>query len=122
MSILFLVNNTALVFDLFVDSLLAFGQKENKLTSVSLQAIKDLDPKKIIQNQETPSSFYAITENKGIFSLHSIDLLSGRVSKVFNLAEFNFPKNIKVIDDWVYFIRPTQTGFNKLYRVDIDKK
>ena len=118
----YVVNNTTLVFDLFADSLFGYNQEGNLLKSISLKEIKDLNPREILQNQDNPSLFYALTEKAGIFSLHTIDLLSGKISNTFTLSEFNFPKNMKVINESVYFILPRQNGLNKLYRINMIKK
>jgi len=63
--------------------------------------------------------FYSYTTNNGIVSLEKMDVKSGEVTSKFTLKEHTFPKKVKVLNGWVYFIKINRAGFHKLYRVEI---
>ncbi|MGB1041708.1 MAG: hypothetical protein ACPGVD_12600, partial [Flavobacteriales bacterium] len=116
----FSTKSTLLVFDLFSDSLIAFNKNGGKIYTKSLKEVKDLTPKYILQDLENASKFYTVTEEKGIYSYYFIDLLSGKPDLVLQLNELNFPKKLKIIEGWLYFIKPLKNGLHKLYRVQLE--
>ena len=63
--------------------------------------------------------FYNYSISNGVASLEKIDVNSGAIISKFILNEFTFPKKVKVIDNWVYFVKINKNGFHKLYRIKI---
>lgn len=46
---------------------------------------------------------------------------TGELTTVLNLHEIRFPKNIKIMNGWVYYLKSTGNGFFKLYKVRLEK-
>jgi len=61
---------------------------------------------------------YMITDTKGIKQVYKLNVNTGESSLIADLSEIHQPRNIKVINDQVYFLVLDKNGFNRLVKVN----
>lgn len=112
------------------DSLLTIFDFENqiiqkiKLDDTSKEEIKinstlNLKRFKVIKDDVT-NEYYCYNKKNPTINLYKIDPENGEVNSALEMNEVTFPKNLKVFNGWLYFIKINDALFNKLYKIKVE--
>jgi len=77
-----------------------------------------IDYNKVILDKRQ-NKFYAYSINSGIVALNKLNLKTGKTTDSYELKGVTFPKNLKIINGWAYFIKINRAEFHKLYRMSL---
>ena len=111
--------NRLLVFDQFSDSIRIFDDQNKKLRELPYDFAKGANVFPVIQDRYT-GIFYDLSISNGVYTVTSItpaydETISPRK---LTLSEVPFATNIKIYNDWVYFLIE-QKEYYGLYRIKI---
>ena len=110
----FFYNNNILVYNLEFKTLNILNLKGDEVSNHSL----GIDYNKVILDKRQ-NKFYAYSINSGIVALNKLNLKTGKTTDSYELKGVTFPKNLKIINGWAYFIKINRAEFHKLYRMSL---
>lgn len=111
----FQVDEQLLTFDLCFDSLFVFNKEGDCIKKTGLSLHQKRNGQTVIRDSMR-DKFYLFTTEFGVCHLSPIHLGDGHLEKAFVLTQESAAKNVKIFDNWVYFL-VGENGFNKLYKV-----
>lgn len=100
------------------DSVLSKINYDGNLINIVSFDTKELKNIKIIYDYFYDKIYLTAICNKERL-VYSVDEKTGNKKKVGNLNGHIIPSNIKIIGDYIYFIRRNEAGYNKLYRKNL---
>lgn len=72
-----------------------------------------------IYQDKITHNYYCASKEKGYLKLRRINIFNGQVDQVLVLDEIGYPENIKVHNNYTYFVHNERSGFQKLKRVKL---
>ncbi len=114
----FAIKNSLLTFDFLNDSLTVQNINGDRLHQTKLTVSNKGFTKEVVLDRDQ-NIFYAYSLNSGIVTLDKLNLQTGTTTESYELKGVTYPKNLKVIDGWAYFINLNKNGFHKLYRIEL---
>jgi hypothetical protein len=107
-----------LVFDLQEDSITRVN-RNGKIINKTNTDIKNINSSTTITQDKLLNNYYYYQADRGWLYLYKINPTTGNTNQILKLNEVTFVKNVKVHNNWVYFVRAKKNGFQKLYRVKL---
>ena len=67
-------------------------------------------------------NIYLNNTKGGIGSFYLINKQNGELDDVLVLNEITFAENVQLFDNWIYFIKPKESGIHQLHKVRLSLK
>lgn len=75
--------------------------------------------KPIFLQDEGTQNYYFYNENEATLRIYKIDLNNNESQQVIELNEERFPKNPKIMNGWLFYLKNKRNGFHKVYKVKL---
>ena len=113
----FHAKNELIVFDQFSDSVHVFNEANDQTKTLPYSFAHGSIVFDVIHDRYT-DTFYDLSISNGIYTLESINPVFNTTAELLKItiAEIPFAKNIKVFNDWVYFV-VEENSFYGLHRI-----
>jgi len=108
-----------------IDQLVILNGENDSITHISYENLKI--SKEIASKTHLTGDYffdyfynqiYMIADKKGTKQIFKIDINTGDTKLIADLSEIHQPRNIKVINDQVYFLVLDKSGYNRLLKVN----
>jgi hypothetical protein len=99
------------------DSIIRISPSGNIYKSLDCSLSVNREMSRIVYDQKQ-NKYYLSNIIRGRMYIDEFSIESGKRTKLLEIHEFSFPRNIQIFNGWVYFLQ-LEAGFNKLYRIRI---
>jgi hypothetical protein len=120
---LFKTSNALFVFDHLADSCFVFNHQCQPIRQFQLSYHLQPEWANKLILEEGNERIFTVHQVNGIFSISEINLETGILKSKVTLEEHTYPEKIKIRNGWIYYLHhdPINSGFNKLFRVPINR-